>query len=237
MEMKDQKQWTCTTIDIAGGTRVDAAPTDLVKMGVAAKDYLWEKGTTLKVGFLEGESALHSRVIEAASHWFLDDVDLSLEEGSQGEKYDIRISFNPDGGSWSYIGTYSLYAHPSQPTMNLGWATLDAEKEDFYSVVIHEFGHALGLLHEHNHPEEKINWNKAAVYADLTGPPNNWTPEEIDQNVFAKFDESDVITTDFDNVSVMIYPIPASWTLDGRYFIPSWKLSEGDTVTIKRLYS
>ena len=104
-------------------------------------------------------------------------------------------------------------------------------------MVIHEFGHALGLLHEHNHPAAKIRWNKAAVNADLSGEPNNWDQETIDFNVFAAFDKSKVITTDFDAASVMIYTIPAHWTLDGRAFMPSWKLSAGDAETIRLLYS
>jgi serralysin len=231
-----RKQWICTTIDVAGGTRVVGAPTDLVSMGVAARNSLWDKGTVLKVGFLEGAEALHARVMEAASQWFMDGVDLKLEAAGPEDKAHIRIAFNPDGGSWSYVGTDCRLIQPSQPTMNLGWATLEATKEDFYSVVIHEFGHALGLLHEHNHPEALIQWNKPAVYADLTGWPNNWSKAEIDSNVFAKFDESDVIITEFDNVSVMIYPIPEQWTMDGKSFVPSWQLSTGDAATIKRLY-
>jgi hypothetical protein len=232
-----RKQWICSTIDVHGGSRIAAAATDLVTMGVAAKDKLWEKGTVLRVGFLEGEGTLHSRVIEAASQWFMKDVKLSLEHARPGEKSHLRIAFDSRGGSWSYIGTDSRSIHPSQPTMNLGWATLETPKEDFYSVVIHEFGHALGLLHEHNHPEARIEWNKAAVYAELSGPPNFWDKATIDSNVFEKFDESMVITTDFDNVSVMIYTVPERWTLNGKSFIPSWKLSKGDAATIKKLYA
>jgi hypothetical protein len=232
-----RKQWICSTIDVHGGSRIAAAATDLVTMGVAAKDKLWEKGTVLRVGFLEGEGTLHSRVIEAASQWFMKDVKLSLEHARPGEKSHLRIAFDSRGGSWSYIGTDSRSIHPSQPTMNLGWATLETPKEDFYSVVIHEFGHALGLLHEHNHPEARIEWNKAAVYAELSGPPNFWDKATIDSNVFEKFDESMVITTDFDNVSVMIYTVPERWTLNGKSFLPSWKLSKGDAATIKKLYA
>jgi serralysin len=94
----------------------------------------------------------------------------------------------------------------------------------------------LGLLHEHNHPEAHIEWNKAAVYADLQGPPNLWDKATIDSNVFAKFDESTVIVTSWDEVSVMIYTIPEHWTLNGKSFMPSWKLSPGDAATIKRIY-
>lgn len=232
-----RKQWICSAIDVPNGSRVVGAPTDLVQMGVAAKDNLWKKGTALKVLFMEGEGALRSRVIEAASQWFLPDVNLSLEHAGPGESAHVRIAFDATRGSWSYVGTDSLSIHPSQPTMNLGWATLDLSKEDFYGLVIHEFGHALGLLHEHNHPQARIEWNKAAVYAELSGQPNFWDKATIDSNVFAKFDASTVITTDFDNVSVMIYTIPDRWTRDGRSFMPSWKLSAGDAATIRKLYS
>ncbi|MGL6111857.1 MAG: hypothetical protein ACRC2B_17335, partial [Rubrivivax sp.] len=114
---------------------------------------------------------------------------------------------------------------------------LDTPQDDFDSVVIHEFGHALGLLHEHNHPEALIRWNKPAVYQDLGGPPNRWSKAAIDSNVFARFDASTVITTDFDHASVMIYTIPAQWTMDGRSFMPSPRLSPGDVGTIRRLYA
>jgi hypothetical protein len=85
MASDSRKQWVCSTIDVPGGSRVVGAPTDLVRMGVAAKNNLWKKDC-LKVGFLEGESALHSRVIEAAMQWFIDGVNLSLEHATQGGK-------------------------------------------------------------------------------------------------------------------------------------------------------
>jgi hypothetical protein len=143
----------------------------------------------------------------------------------------VRIAF--DMAQVVVVRTDGLSIHP-RPTMND--KLLDASKEDFYSVVTHEFGHALGLLHEHNHPEALMQWNKANVYADLSGPPNFWDRATIDSNVFAKFEASTVITTDFDNASVMIYPIPDRWTINGKSFMPSWKPSEGDIATIKVLY-
>ena len=48
--------------------------------------------------------------------------------------------------------------------------------------------------------------------------------------------ESEVIVTDFDAASVMIYPIPPSWTVDGSSFTPSPRLSKGDKAMILRLY-
>lgn len=41
----------------------------------------------------------------------------------------------------------------SQPTMNLGWIADDVMLEDSErGVILHEFGHVLGLMHEHQNP-------------------------------------------------------------------------------------
>ncbi len=53
-------------------------------------------------------------------------------------------------------------------------------------MVLHEFGHTLGLIHEHQNPNRPINWNRAAVIADLSGPPNNWDEETIENNIFKR---------------------------------------------------
>ncbi len=236
-ETQKRLQWVCSTVDAEDGARVQASPTSLVPMGMAARGKLWAKGTTLKVGFLEGTPPLHERVMKAFSYWFVQGVQLELQRAAPGTRTHIRVAFDPRRGSWSNVGKDCLTVHPSQPTMNLGWATMDASDEDFFGTVIHEFGHALGLLHEHNHPEARIRWNKDAVYKDLMGEPNDWDRETIDFNVFAKFDASQVITTAFDKASVMIYTIPSWWTTDGKSFMPYWQLSEGDTATIVKLYS
>ncbi len=233
---EERKQWICSTLDVAGGERVQGNPTQLVPMGVAARAKLWPKGKELRVRFLQGSDALHARVLQCASAWLVPGVQLTLRQVAAGDASDLRIAFDEGSGSWSYVGTDCATIRPAQPTMNLGWATLDTPEHDFSSVVIHEFGHALGLLHEHNHPGARIQWDKAAVYADLGGPPNSWDRGTIDSNVFARFDASSVVTTDFDQASVMIYTIPTNWTVDGKSFMPSWKLSEGDKVTIKKLY-
>lgn len=233
--MPDPKQWICGTLDTPGAQRAQGSPTAVVPMGVVDPHKLWEKNSVLKIRFLGGSAALQDRVLESARAWLAPGIKLDMARAATGEKAQIRISFNAGGGSWSYVGTDALGIHPAQATMNLGWATLDTPKDDFDSVVIHEFGHALGLLHEHNHPLAQIPWNKPAVYADLQGEPNNWDKQTIDDNVFAKFGPENVATP-FDAVSVMIYTVPSAWTTDGKSFMPSPRLSKGDAATIKKLY-
>jgi serralysin len=103
--MSQRKNWICTTLEVPGGSRVQASPTVPLPMGVAAKNSLWEKGSELTVRFLQGSTALHERTLNAALSWFLDGVELQLRPAKDGEKGDIRIAFDPDRGSWSYVGT------------------------------------------------------------------------------------------------------------------------------------
>ena len=71
----------------------------------------------------------------------------------------IRISFLQDG-SWSYIGKDALQIPAKDPTMNYGWLKADTEDEEYSRVVLHEFGHSLGAIHEHQSPGVTIPWDK-----------------------------------------------------------------------------
>lgn len=62
----------------------------------------------------------------------------------------IRISFDPSDGSWSYVGKDILSIRRNQATMNYGWvSTRQGISAEDRSVILHEFGHTLGYLHEH----------------------------------------------------------------------------------------
>ncbi len=49
--------------------------------------------------------------------------------------------------------------------MNFGWFDDSTPDNEFSRTVIHEFGHALGCVHEHSSPAATIPWNRDAVYA------------------------------------------------------------------------
>jgi len=104
--------------------------------------------------------------------------------------------------------------------MNFGW--LDE------GVVLHEFGHAIGLAHEHQNPDKGIQWNEEAVIRDLSGPPNNWDVATIQHNVLRKYSHDQVNGTEFDAKSIMLYSFPAEWTLDGFHTEPNDVISDID---------
>lgn len=147
---------------------------------------------------------------------------------------DIRIGFNRGAGSWSAIGTDARNFPQNQDTMNFGWDV----SEDIVTVL-HEFGHAIGLGHEHQNPKGGLNWNEEKVYAALSGPPNNWSREQIKFNVldYAVLVPGGWTATEFDAYSVMLYRFPNDW-LKGqvlpKLYVKSY--SSGDKAMMAKMY-
>jgi Astacin (Peptidase family M12A) len=193
----------------------------------------WPNGQLLRVRFLDGLPEVQSRVTDHAQLWG-QYANIKFAFGNDPDA-EIRISFRYQG-SWSTIGTDSLTVAATEASMNYGWLTTDTADDEYNRVVLHEFGHALGLIHEHQNPAGGIPWNKAKVYASLSGPPNNWDKATIDHNMFETYAKNQTNYTAVDRDSIMMYPIPAEFT-DGK-FVVGWNrdLSQTDRDFIARMY-
>jgi len=234
---------------------------NLRNVGVAraafGKDIQWSDGQIIKIGFFrdnfmyEGNNLNPNFSIEKAK-WVKTVVEkylinpgvvnLSFEWDVPLEQSDIRITFIKEMGAWSTLGIQALYVPKDQPTMNLGW--LDTNDDyDFAgangtgAVVIHEFGHAIGLIHEHSRGDAVLNWNKEAVYNSLGQPPNSWSREMVDQQIFnpQEFDSSN--SSEYDSQSIMHYYFPDQYFLDPTpNLIHASQLSDVDIEVIKKRY-
>ncbi len=175
----------------------------------------WEPAEIITAGFMDGDPAVCKRVQKSAIQWIGPKMaNLTLRFVSNGTP-DVRIRFQQGHGSWSYIGTLCKDVPTGEPTMNFGWLDSSSDDATLSSVVLHEFGHAFGLIHEHQNPTHPIRWDRSAVIAVLSQPPNNWDESTIQRNIFDRYDPDKVQSTPVDAKSIMMYPIPASWTLDG----------------------
>lgn len=183
---------------------------------------MWINGSTLRVRFMGGTAAQRANAREQAA-WWSEHANLTFEFNDAPDA-EIRIAFNPDDGAWSYIGTDAKKIPQNQPTMNLGF-------EDG-GTAAHEFGHAIGLGHEHQNPSGGIEWNEEVVIRDLGGPPNFWTPEQARHNVVNKYSADQIRGTTFDPDSIMLYFFPGKWTKSGKGTKANHRLSTMDKAFI-----
>jgi hypothetical protein len=194
---------------------------------------LWENGKQLRVKFLDGVPEVQSKVDAIAKEWQdVSNISFDFVTGAA----EIRVSFAEKGFSWSAVGTDALTRQPTKPTMNFGWLEPNTSLREYQRVVRHEFGHALGMIHEHQNPAAsgQIPWDKPKVYAYYA--QQGWSHGDVDTNIFDVYAEDTTNHSAFDPTSIMEYAIPDSLTV-GSYAI-GWNttLSQTDIAFMREKY-
>jgi serralysin len=199
------------------------------------KDARWGSKFNLRIRFLGGEQSIRDKVRQHAEEWrkYADILFTWVEQGDA----EVRISFIQNGSSSSAVGRDALKkTDQTTPTMNYGWLYENTPDDDVRQVVLHEFGHALGCIHEHQHPENGIPWDKPKVYA-YYWDHHKWDKARVDRNVLNAYDKTLLKATgELDPLSIMLYPVDPALT--DNQFSSGWNktLSEPDKQFIKSMY-
>jgi len=205
-------------------------PAGRTKRGIADSDKRWPDGVITVALDLRDEKS-KALVVDAIREWahHTPALRFNIVDGKTG---DIRIS-DDEGlkGNWSAIGTQARHIDEDQPTMHLD-RTDDSKK--FRSTALHEFGHALGLLHEHQHPQNTLDWDRPQVYDYYTS--DAFSEAMVREHILEPDNRPGLQITPYDPQSVMHYEIPAELRRNGQGTPKNTTLSAGDQQAIRRLY-
>lgn len=139
----------------------------------------------------------------------------------------VRIGFNPHGGTFSLVGTDCLKSKDAV-TMNFSW--LDA------GTIIHEFGHVLGLIHEHQNPNGKsIQWDDSKVY-EWAKQTQGWDTQTTYHNIIERYKTDQVNASKYDPHSIMEYFFPGYLTINNVGTPNNHILSTEDVKYISKIY-
>lgn len=219
--------------DEVDGVGFALAPIDAPAIAVIAKK-LWKPGRTLRVRFLDQPSPRVREAIETYAGEWEKVVSLRFAFGDD-PKAEIRITCTPGIGSWSYVGTDAKLIPRNKPTMNYGWFNDSTPDNEFSRTTLHEFGHAIGCIHEHQHPLGNIPWNRPTVYRYYQQTAG-WNQSQVDSQIFQKYASRLLNFGRYDPLSIMHYPVPPELTFSG--FSVGWnnRLSKQDKEFMAKLY-
>ncbi len=207
--------------------------TKLKGRGLADNYFLWDNGKEIYVKFMSGSPAMQKQIMAAAKEWEKY-ANLKFKQVTSGPAQ-IRILLTDEDGYYSMVGSQASMIPEEEQTMNF-----DTTGNNFkYPVsmkgtVIHEFGHAIGLLHEHSSPVSGIQWDKEKIYSEYA--EMGWDRDMVDAQVFEAYHVSYTNGTMYDNKSIMHYPIDPNHTKNKYKVDWNFTISEGDKQLVSLLY-
>ena len=199
------------------------------KRSVGSFNKLWKPGRTLRISFIHNVKDWRKQAIFKAACKWLPYTNLNFElVDNKTEDAEIKIlSYGQE--NHSLIGTDALTC--SDYSMALG---VNTASENFEQIVLHEFGHALGLVHEHQHPDADIPWDIPKVYAYYAAL--GVEEATVDDSVFNKLEDSNLRKLPYDCHSIMHYPIPKELTLGDWEVGHNAEISEKDKAFMRLAY-
>jgi hypothetical protein len=226
------------------------------------KEFLWKSGDIIKIGFMDNGNNVPrntyvglSNSVDIEGHSLKVDplqkevdsmsvidgiktivnkrlqpiVGLSFVFVDDYKTADVRVSFDKTDGAWSLVGTQCQDPeNKDKATMNLGWFDV--------ATTTHEFGHVLGLIHEHqNSDENPIKWDKEAVYK-WASSDQGWDKQTTDTNILSTYNKTEINGSIFDPLSIMLYFFPPELTTNNQGTRQNLRLSGYDVKYLNQVY-
>lgn len=202
----------------------------------------WNSGQTIKIKFIDNSGSAYARlkVEEYAKEW-TKYANLDFEFVSSSTDADVKIAFNYQNSrvAWSLIGKKCIGVTNSsnKPSMNIPFYNdNDVNSEEFKAVVLREFGHALGLVFEHQGPNAKglYDWNEGRLVTYFM--QEGWEEDDIYDLIDIAYTTRQTKFTEFDENSIMLLYFPAFLTNNNKQAKWNTTLSDLDKAFISSLY-
>lgn len=211
----------------------DSAPGIRTKRGIGATARRWPQHSTITIA-LNGMTEDQQKLVKQGLGKITPHINLNFKY-VPGPDADIRISPSSEKGSngSSRVGTDAKKAKPLEPTMLFNF---NRPPENIIATVVHEGLHAIGVLHEHQHPDRKMSFDETALKPRFEGSKN--LEKDIKDNItkIIKRQKNGPTFTQYDPKSIMHYEF-TSKELNGAPAIPkNNELSKGDIALLRTLY-
>lgn len=193
----------------------------------------WPAGQIITVGFVNGTPHQQQVILAIAKEWeSFGNIRFAAAEATRAM---VRIRFSQTMANFTYIGTDVLEVPSHKETMQLDESLLLKNRQQLRQVVLHQFGHVLGMVHEFNPPETGIAWNKRQLYKKYRRA--GLTKSEVRQNIFQLYTHRITNGWFFDQGSIMHLSFSV---MDAHAYLPMYGntvISEGDRFWMEARYS